>query len=133
MNKSRLSKKNQEKVSKICQECGQCCKNQRTDWFMQYSTPADWKRWASEKGIWLKILGLIRKSIERERRRDKYINGGCEKEDKNVDDCGCLGRERKSKKTTYFCIIERDLGFKYKPYACRDYECSDKLKGAVKQ
>lgn len=129
MNKSRLSKKNQEKVSKICQECGRCCRNQNTAWFGYYSIRADWWRWASDRVVFQTIQSLISRSIERVRENERRAKKGYSR---NLD-CGCLDRDSGGGNAiTYYCIIERKLGYKYKPHTCRHYECFDKLGGVVK-
>lgn len=139
MIKSKLSKKDQKVVSKVCQECGRCCMGQITDWFVYHSTPADWRRWASDKKVFQRIQSLMEKSIVAARRHSVLVAEGHrplilpygEKEGLRRE-CGCLGRvTHKGNKVMYICLIEDELGYRHKPHTCRYYECRDKLKGVV--
>ena len=139
MNKSKLSKAKQKKVSKICQECGACCKGGPMTWFCSYAKIEDIRRWSKSRDTWAVIRWFLRDSRDKGLSNDKHITMrniayhlGFKSNFKSPDmSCGCLETTGTGKKKSFCCGIERKLGWEYKPETCRDHVC-EKLKGLVK-
>lgn len=116
MNKSRLSKANQAKVSKICQGCGSCCGHEPSVWFTNYAKRADIRRWMRTPKMWRWIQQAFWGSIA------VYVG-----RDGDFKKCYLLNKDENG----HYCEIERRFGYKNKPKTCREYIC-ERIQEAVK-